>query len=39
MSDNEHWHVIAKMYACPECGWVTECYPNCPIEKETKENG
>ena len=31
---NEHWNVIAKMYACPECGWVTECYPNCPIRKE-----
>ena len=34
--NNEHWHVIAKMYQCPECGWVTECYPNCPIEKENE---
>ena len=31
---NEHWNVIAKMYQCPECGWVTECYPNCPIENK-----
>lgn len=29
---NNHWEVIAKMYSCPECGWVTECYPNCPIK-------
>lgn len=21
-------------YACPECGWVKECYPNCPIALE-----
>ena len=32
--DNEHWQVIAKMYDCPECGWVTECYPSCRINKE-----
>jgi hypothetical protein len=31
---NEHWNVIAKMYQCPECGWVTKCYPNCPIENK-----
>jgi primosomal protein N' len=23
-------------YKCPECGWVSECYPNCPIYLETK---
>lgn len=21
------------IYDCPECGWVTECYPNCPIKE------
>lgn len=20
------------LYDCPECGWVTECYPSCPIK-------
>ncbi len=25
---------VPPTYDCPECGWVTECYPNCPI-KET----
>ena len=22
-----------SVYSCPECGWVTECYPNCPIKE------
>jgi len=34
--DDKHWETIAKMYQCPECGWVTECYPNCPIKEENK---
>ena len=23
----------AKVFACPECGWVTECYQDCPIKE------
>jgi len=25
---------MAKVYDCPECGWVTACYPNCPLLQE-----
>jgi hypothetical protein len=24
----------AKVFMCPECGWVTECYPDCPVKAE-----
>jgi hypothetical protein len=27
----------ACVYNCPECGWVTECYPNCPISSTLRE--
>ena len=38
MKQDEHWHILSKIYKCPECGWVTECYPNCPIYLETKDD-
>ena len=22
------------VFDCPECGWVTKCYPNCPIKEK-----
>jgi hypothetical protein len=25
------------VFDCPECGWVTECHPGCPIGKEVVE--
>lgn len=34
---SDPWNIIAKMYNCPECGWVTECYPNCPIKEKEYE--
>lgn len=35
--EDKHWYTLSKVYRCPECGWVTECYPNCPIDIATKE--
>ena len=29
--DNDHWQVIAKMFDCPECGWVTAHYNHCKL--------
>ena len=34
---SDPWNIIAKMYQCPECGWVTVCYPNCPIIKSLED--
>lgn len=28
---NDHWEVIAKMFNCPECGWVTTHYDHCKL--------
>ena len=25
-----------EVYHCPECGWVAECYPNCPVKEAGK---
>ena len=27
----------ACVYSCPECGWVTDCYPNCPITAQLQD--
>ena len=28
---SDHWQVIAKMFDCPECGWITAHYDHCKL--------
>jgi hypothetical protein len=32
MASIDEWLNDPKSYACPECGIVTQCYTNCPLQ-------